>query len=386
MAPSTAPIANDAILGDTPTGWFGSEITSLNLLDDLGGGGLMLSKQATHPPKVSSIQDPLNGWATPGATDLFGLHFTEGSPAADRISGLEQLSTPSEHQELLSGGGSHDMMYLGQEFEELAGADTFLKPSGSLLGPDPARKSSAVSSLMLFGEKMERRVSAMGVFLSDPRNIIEDCPEMEPMSMSTENPVAVVLMCTKEFIEIIQDLTRAPQSPVSNSSDHDYLVLPTAASSTDEVKQLSTETTLLVLSSYLALMRLYDSLFRDVYRTLSQMPSETIKSIKLKSVFRIGGISSLQDMSAKAYAHGIVDVIQSHIQTMERCMGLPAAYCLSGEANPSQLTKGIFATEDRARLLHTVMAQDDVSSQGGDKSYVESIRENMKNSLAVFGN
>ena len=85
----------------------------------------------------------------------------------------------------------------------------------------------------------------------------------------------------------------------------------------------------------------------------------------------------------KAYAVGIVEVIQSHIQTLERCMALPAAYCLSSEATASPT--GIFADADRARLLHDVMAQEDVRSRRGNKSHVESIRENIKNSLALFG-
>ena len=63
-------------------------------------------------------------------------------------------------------------------------------------------------------------------------------------------------------------------------------------------------------------------------------------------------------------------------------MGLPAAYCLSGEG-PASPT-GIFASVDRARLLHAVMTQEDVESQRGHRSYVESIRENISNTVALF--
>ncbi|OJJ42582.1 hypothetical protein ASPZODRAFT_1305360 [Penicilliopsis zonata CBS 506.65] len=207
---------------------------------------------------------------------------------------------------------------------------------------------SATGSLVQFGERMERRVSAIDAFFSDPRNVVENCPEEGP-GMTGENPVATAIQCTEEFIQILQ----------------------TVMTST-----LSTETTLLILTGYLRLMRLYDSLFRNVYRRLSQIPSETIQSVKVKAVLRIGGISSLQDMSGKVYARGVIEVIEAHLQTVERCLGLPVEYCLSGKtAAPS----GIFTSDDRARLLHTVMAQEDVGA-----SYVQSIRQHIRMTVALW--
>ncbi|RYP76058.1 hypothetical protein DL769_003692 [Monosporascus sp. CRB-8-3] len=379
------PAVDEPMSVNTPTGWFGADTTSLNLLDDLGGVGLKLSKPAVHPPKDSLFQGHSDRWTAPGGTNFFGFPLTEESSASDSIPTLEQLSTPSQHQELLSAADSLDIMYTGQDSNDMLDVDSFPDSSEFLSSPSLVQRLSAASSLMRFGEKMERRVSAMGAFLSNPRNVMEDCPEGGSMGMATENPVAVVLMCTKEFINIIQNLTTATRSAASNPPTRNQLVPPNAMSSIIQTEPLSTETTLLVLSSYLELMRLYDSLFHDVYRCLCQMPSETIKSIKVKAVFRIGGISSLQDMPGKAYAMGIVEVIQSHIQTLERCMGLPAAYCLSSEMTVSQSTKGIFSDGDRARLFHTVMAQEDITSQRGNKLYVELIRENIKNSVALFG-
>ncbi|RYO99407.1 hypothetical protein DL764_006819 [Monosporascus ibericus] len=327
------PAMDEPMSVNTPTGWLGadttsSDTTSLNLLDGLGVG-LKLSKPAVHRPKDLLFQGHSDRWAAPGSTNFFGFPLTEESPASDSTPTLEQLGAPSQHQELLSAANNLDMMYTGQDSNDMLNFGPYLDSSECLSSPSPVQGLSAARSLMRFGEKMERRVSAMGAFLSDPRNIVEDCPEKDSMGMATENPVVVVLMCTKELIDIIQNLTTATRSAASDSSTRNQLVPPNAMSSSTQTESLSTETTLLVLSSYLALMRLYDSLFHDVYRCLCQMPSETIKSIGVKAVFRIRGISSLQDMPGKAYGMGIVEVIQSHIQTLERCMGLPAAYCLS---------------------------------------------------------
>ncbi|KAI0452054.1 hypothetical protein F5B21DRAFT_484958 [Xylaria acuta] len=380
------PAAGEPMLANMPTEWFSAGTTSLNLLDDLGGVGLELSKSAAHPPKDSLFQGGSDSCTATGGTSLFDFPLTEGRPASDSIPTLmEQLSNPSQHRELLSAADSLDMMYAGQSSNDMLDVDSFLDSSEYLSDPSPLPCLSAASSLMRFQEKMEQRVSAMGAFFSDPRSVVGGCKEDDSMGMATENPVALVLVCTKEFIDIIQNLTTATRPAAPDSFTHNQLVPPNTAPWITQTESLSTETTLLVLSSYLGLMRLYDSLFDGVRRCFCQQPLEAIKSIKVKAVFRIGGISSLQDMPVKAYAMGIVDVIQCQIQTLERCIGVPAAYCLSGEVSTSQSTRGIFANGDRARLFHTVMAQEDVKSQRGNKSYVESIRENIKNSVEFFG-
>ncbi|RWA14454.1 hypothetical protein EKO27_g630 [Xylaria grammica] len=329
------PESGGPMSANMPTEWFDTGTTSLNLLDDLEGARL-------------------------------------------------ELSNPPPHEGLLSAADNLDIMYTGQSSTEMFDFDSFLAPSTCLLDPSPIPCLSEASSLMRFQEKMEQRVSTMGAFFSDPRNVVEGCKEDDFMVMATENPVSVVLMCTKEFIDIIQNLTTAARPAASGSLAHSQLVTSNGAPRIAQTESLSTETALLVLSSYLMLMRLYDSLFHGVSRCFCQQPPEAIKSMKVKAVFRIGGISSLQDMPVKAYAMGIIDVIQCQIRTLEHSLGLPAAYCLSDEANASQPTSGIFSQEDRAQLFQAVMAQEDVKSSRGGKSYVESIRENIKNSVAFF--
>lgn len=91
-------------------------------------------------------------------------------------------------------------------------------------------------------------------------------------------------------------------------------------------------------------------------------------------------------MPLKAYAIGILDAIHGQVQTLERWMGIPAEYCLSGEAaaSPTAAAPGIFSRADRARLFWAVMAQEDVKPRRGSKSYVTSIRASIKESLAFL--
>ena len=331
---------------------FGISDTSMTVLEDLGA--LEFSTSPGH-------SDP---WAHGGET-FFHVPLS-GETTAQRDDLLGWANTPEIADTDQRAGAMLDVDFL--DFPECEA------------NPAPAQRSGAVSSLARFGEKMERRVSAIDSFLADPRNIMEDCPE-DSSGLGTENPVAVLLTLTKEFTKIIENLT-ASANPRAWSSLSDQLLSPSTPSF-DPCPSLSTEKVLLVLSSYIKLMRLYDDLFHNVYQSLSQVSAEKIKSIKVKAVFRIGSISSLQDMSGKAYARGIVDVIHSHIRTLERCLGLPMVYCLSGE-EVAVSPDAIFADAGRAQLLHTAMTQEDIKSRGGSKSYVAAIRENIKNTVALF--
>ncbi|KAK8079266.1 hypothetical protein PG994_003073 [Apiospora phragmitis] len=332
----------------------------------------------------------LKGWLAVGDASIFGFPSTEEHPPPDSFPTLEQLTTSPRHQELLDAPDSLDMTYAGQNFNNMLDVstfDTFFNTSGCLsstTSDQPPREASLQAG---FGERMKQRKSAMGAFLSDPRNTVENCAEIGgDTSMVIDNPVAIALTCTKQLIGLIRNVTTATrQHAPSDLSTHDDLLVPADVSSlTAQTESLSTETTLLIISGYLSLMRFYDSLFHDASRTLSHMPPETFKSIKFKSVFRIAGISSLQDISGKAYAMLVIEVIQTQIQTLERCMGLPPAYCISGEAAGSLSSKGIFADQDRARLLHSAMAQKDIKSHRGSKSLTELIRENMTSTMACF--
>lgn len=326
----STPVEYGPMLINTPSSsWFRPETE--NLLE---------SHQ--HQPKGLLFQEHLDLdsdlLSLPGGPNLIDFPLSvDGLPAQQLGTTLQELPRADED------------IYTGHDFDNMLDLD-FLSSSACQLNLTPA--PSAATSLVQFRENIERLLSATGGFLSDPRNIIENCPE-DTTGMTPENPLAVTMLCAEEFVNIIQNLTQSA---------------------------ISTETTLLVLSSYLQLLRLYDSLFHDAYQCVSQIPPAAIKSIKVKAVFRVAGISSLQDMPGKTYAKGIVDVIQSHIQAVERCLGLPAVYCLSGEGAASP--KGIFADADRARLLRVVMEQEDVRSRG--KSYVDSIRENISNTIALF--
>ncbi|KAK2794962.1 hypothetical protein FQN52_006841 [Onygenales sp. PD_12] len=308
-------------------------------------------------------------WVAPGGSSaFFGCPSIDQSraPGGDITSITDQLSnpSPSQFQGLLSADDElNAILHLGvdsstafdMDIDPLLGHEDGILP----LTPLP-QCLSAASSLVGFREEVDQRIPTIDAYYSDSAKVVQRCKD-DGAGRDVENPVAVLLTYSKEFINIIHSLT--PEDA------------------------LSTEIVLLALSSYLALMRLFDSLFHRIYNYLCKVPPESYESIKVKSVLRIGGISSLQDMPLKAYAIGILDAIQGQVQIIERRMGVPAEYCLSGKAATSPTATaapGIFSRADRARLFWAAVAQEDVKSQRGSKSYVESIRASIKESMAFL--
>lgn len=332
------------------------------------------SQSAVHPPRgpLAHVPEEADFWATPGNSSVcFQSPSNEQSPApgGDILALVDQLSCQSPLQGLLSADDELSaMLHMGRDSSTALdmGVDPLLDPWKGVLPAAPLPQCpSPASSLMRFREEMDQRIRMMDVYYSDPLEVLRGCKEEGALSREPENPAAVLLTCSKEFIDIIQSLTPAGRTR-RQSGD-----------------ALGTEMVLLALSSYLSLMRLFDAIFHTIHKFISQVPAESFKSVKVKSALRIGGMSSLQDMPLKTYATSVLYAIQDQVRTLERCMGIPAEHCLSGEAAASSpaAAPGILSRADRAQLFWAVMAQEDVKSRRGSKSYVESIRVNIQESM-----
>lgn len=350
--------------------------TSWDRLDSIVGSDLAGSKSAVHPHPLG---DPLTHgprpdfWGTPSDSPTFFGPLSIGqspAPGEDMLTLVDPLSSPSQLQGLFSADDelNNVMLHMGRDSSTALNMDIdpLLDPWKSILPPSPLPQCvSPTSSLMRFREEMDQRIAAMDAYFSDPFKVMQGCKE-EGASPEAQNPAALLITCSKEFIDIIQSLTLGGRVHMQGED------------------VLSTEIVLLALASYLSLMRLFDSIFYAIYKNVCQMLPDSFKSVKVKSVLRIGGISSLQDMPLKAYATGILDVIYSQVRILERCMGIPPEYCLSGEAVASPTTAttpGMFSRADRARLFWAVMAQKDVKPRRGSKSYVDSIRASIQDSM-----
>ncbi|KAB5550763.1 hypothetical protein GE09DRAFT_1033241 [Coniochaeta sp. 2T2.1] len=353
--------------------------TSWDRLDCIAGSDLAGPKSVVHPhlPGEPSTHEPqLELWEAPGdVSGNYGSSSIEQSPtpSQDILALVDQLSGPSHLQGLLSSDDEvNAMLHFGRDSGAVLDMDMGMDPlfdlwDGVLPANPPPQCFSPASSLTRFREDMDQRIKAADAFFSDPVKVVQGCKE-GGAGQEAENPAALLLTCSKEFIDIIQSLTPAGRMHMESED------------------AISTELVLLALSGYLALMRLFDSLFHTIHRFICQMSRGAFKSVKVKSVLRIGGVSALQDMPLKTYATGILDAIQCQVRTLECCMGIPTEYCLLGEADTSTTAAapGMFSRPDRARLFWAVMSQEDVKSRWGSNSYVESIRANIQDSMAFL--
>ncbi|KAK4244134.1 hypothetical protein C7999DRAFT_44174 [Corynascus novoguineensis] len=363
--PASAAAPAGACRTDRPTSW--------NQMDGITESDLAPSKSTVYPSRDPLAYGPQAAgfWATPGDSSVyFDSPSIEQSPVSgeDIVALVDQLSNPSQLQGLLSADDELSaMLHMGRDSSTALhrDGDPLLDPWKGVLPLTPLPQCpSPASSLMRFREKIEQRITTIDTYYSDPLEVVQGCKE-EGAGRGPENPAAVLLTCSKEFIDIIQSLT------------------PTGRMHKPREDAISTEVVLLALSSYLSLMRLFDAMFHTIHRFISQMGPDSFKSVKVKSVLRIGGISSLQDVPLKTYATGVLDAIQSQVRTLERYMGIPTEYCLSSEEAASfpAVTPGILSRADREQLFKVVLAQEDVNSRQGSKSYVESIRASIQESM-----
>lgn len=329
------------------------------------------------PQCTSTLRDVVHKevHASDDMSALCGAPSIDQSPvtAGDILPLADQLGSPSQIQGLFGADEQLNAMFpMGDDSSTALNfdIDPLLTHWEGVLPPTFLPQGySAANSLTRFREKIDQRIMGVEAYYSVPSEIMPCCKD-QGVGRDDENPVALLLICSRELMDIIRSL-----SPVPPFHTH-----------TEDA--LSTEVLLLALSGYLALMRLIDALFHRIYTYLCQVPRKSYASLKVKSVLRIGGVSALQDMPLKAYAAVIVDVIQNQVQIIERSMGIPPEYCLAGEAIGSSSTAAadqrFYSRPDRTRLFCAVMEQDDIKSRRGSMSYVESIRTSIKESMAFL--
>lgn len=347
--------------------------------------------KSTSPREVDTLaheQHPDFWLHVPPGDGGSSTFFSSLSPSIDMdqspAPGEKMLSLVDQLHGLFGGGDElNAMLHMGGDANANMdmidmNIDPLLNHKEAVLPPTPMIQSrcfSTAASLVGFRDEIDDRIATIDADYSDHNKILQRCKdenESENAGRDVENPAALLLTCTNKFIQIIQNLTPSDAAQLQTQTED----------------ALTTELVLLALSGYLALMRLFDSLFHRIHKYLCEVPRETYESIKVKAVLRIGGFASLQDMPLKTYAVGILDAIQCQVKVLERCMGIPAEYCLSSDTAASSTGTGtgprILCRPDQIQLFWTVVAQEDVKSRRGTKSYVESIRASIKESLAFL--
>ncbi|KAK4032137.1 hypothetical protein C8A01DRAFT_41420 [Parachaetomium inaequale] len=178
----------------------------------------------------------------------------------------------------------------------------------------------------------------------------------------TDNPVAEALQTTTRFASILKSLS--PSKSLETSSVPDSGVSVASSSHDGSIKgeinsrpgiaassPLNTATYLLLLSSYLQLMHLFNVMFRRIAKFLGNMTEKAMSEFP-QPEFRVTGLPPT--MHSRLYLKILMQIIGHQLESVECLMGLSAEHCISGQA---PLGKGIFSEQDVSNLLQAVLGQ-----------------------------
>lgn len=259
---------------------------------------------------------------------------------------------------------------------------------------EPPNAAEALIGLARLNESITRQLSRAKMFPSRAPPAHRVCPQRH--QGTGENSVAEVLQSTSDFINILRKINstsasalshpplacyRAPSLPDSgisacpSLSDGQIQDFPLPSLSTPSIaSSLSTSTVLLLLSSYIQLLQLYDTIFRHVSNLFSETPSPFKGSCpgQAQSQFRVMGLSSID---GHLHVKILIQVIEHHLESLETLIDLPADFRLS---EPSKSSKGILSNMNLSELVQIVMTQIEECPENSGKSIVESLRNGIR--------
>jgi hypothetical protein len=287
--------------------------------------------------------------------------------------------------------------------------DTVGSPTGSLADAEPPRGTrhdaatggdgmaavlalagtEALISLSRLNESVSRQLAKINSYPWQAPPLMQSVCSAK-INSTTDNPVAEALQSTTSFVSILKSLL----SPGTlSTSDSGISVMGSSRGGgggissepgtvTPHAPCLSTVTYLLLLSSYLQLMQLYDTMFCRVVDFLGDRPEEAMGEFHAQPELRVAGLPA---MPPRLYIKLLIQIIDHQLESVECLMGLSSEYRISGRATTG---KGIFSDRDVSGLFQTVMGQADNSKGPGSittgKSLVLSLRENMARVLEVL--
>ncbi|EXJ70350.1 uncharacterized protein A1O5_06418 [Cladophialophora psammophila CBS 110553] len=258
---------------------------------------------------------------------------------------------------------------------------------------EPSKPADTLTALSRLNEDIVRQHSQLNSYLWGPVNGAQHC--LDKFHKVEGNPMAELLQSTSQFVAILENLERLslpPNKTVDRSlphlppaSDSDFYtsiseqretMSPVHGSSTD-VKPLSMPVALMLLSSYLLLVELYDALFIRVRDALSKLADVYAFFHELPE-FRVAGLPS---MKVHLYAKIILQIIEHHFDRLGRLLGLPKEFDLSEQTTHC---KGLLGTTDLSQLLQVTMTQMSGSPRTSGSLTLKSFRSNLKGIQAML--
>lgn len=302
-------------------------------------------------------------------------------PANDDLFDLGSSMKPPQHSQ--------------DDFGQMKNAKSHMHGSSLEL----SQPADALTALSRLNEGIARQISNVDSYIWGSVNPTPCC--LNEHHVIEGNPADEMLQSTSRLITILENLdsmslplnktiytstTNLPSTPdfgglISNSKQKEKLPCATPSSvhpPTDtSLKPLGTPIALMILSSYLLLLELYDTIFSRVHENLSRLEDIYAFFQKIPEI-QVAGLSSIK---VQLYAKIIIQIIEQHFDRLEQLMGLPVEFGLSEKAPRSE---GLLGTADLSHLLHVAMTQMTGTSGPSGQSTMKSFRHNLRGLQAML--
>ncbi|KAK3296587.1 uncharacterized protein B0H64DRAFT_356026 [Chaetomium fimeti] len=251
--------------------------------------------------------------------------------------------------------------------------------AGDAVPPVDAVQMSAphtLISLSRLNEDLGQQLAKMDSCPSKPSPLMPHLCFAE-LSSSADNPVAKAVQTTTSFVAILKSLSPHGE-PSDTWSISDSGISVATPGTCPAICPLSMATYLLVISTYLQLVQLFNAMFYRMAEFLGKVTGDTMGECQPRPEFRIAGLPS---MPSGLYIKILIEIIEHQFESVESLMGLPAECRISAR---STSFAGIFSDRNVSELLHLVMGEVDHETRGRPgavmtgKSVLLLLRENIK--------
>ncbi|KAK5046059.1 hypothetical protein LTR84_008516 [Exophiala bonariae] len=297
-----------------------------------------------------------------------------------------------------------DSFFNAESFLELPGQArdspsyvTYAQSLGDMYHLDASEPADSLSALARLNEHISRQIPHVDAYLSRPDNEPQHC--RNDISDSKGKPADDILQSTSRFITILEalktssTLAQAPISsvvrqpptldPDNNESSFQGSGLPPSQSVSSEIRApmfpvpWSTPLVLMMLSSYILLLDLYDTVFRHVYDKISRVKNFSKFSQDMPEI-KVGGLSS---MKVHLYAKIVIQTIEHHFDRIEQLLGLPVEFRLSAQ---DPCSDGLLGNANLLHLLSIAMMQITGNPGRSGTTTLKSFRDNLKGVQAIL--
>ncbi|KAJ8123394.1 hypothetical protein ONZ43_g648 [Nemania bipapillata] len=207
--------------------------------------------------------------------------------------------------------------------------------------------------------------------------LVSKSDESDPSSSS---PVENMLSTTREFIEVLEALSRKPTSSTTPSSSSLASAGDITESSTslDGNGRVDITTLLIILSCYVQVLRLYSVLFAHIYQFLLEIAESDDPTLcPLPNM----GFGTFSLESGNLQATLFIQIATSLFEKLECLLGLPPELRITMRAVDRG---GLCVHDDFQEVVKIVLSKDEIGRPENGKGGVVSLRKNMKRSMQLL--